>query len=161
MASAPPRPTPSLLYAVKRLELAIRARLDEMLRGSGVTTPQYTALTVLEHRDGITAAQLARDSFVTPQAMADLIHALDRRHLIRRAVNPGNKRELLIYLTDEGRALLGAYAEAVAALEHHMVSALSAEQAEVFRAALTASWTTLNPPRSRTPAGGALRATAG
>ena len=44
--------TPSLLYAVKRLELVIRAHLDDVLRGSGVTTPQYTALTVLAHRDG-------------------------------------------------------------------------------------------------------------
>ncbi|MFI7107068.1 MarR family winged helix-turn-helix transcriptional regulator [Nonomuraea sp. NPDC050227] len=147
MASAPPRPTPSLLYAVKRLELAIRSRLDEMLRGAAVTTPQYTALTVLQHKDGVTAAQLARDSFVTPQAMADVIGALDRRHLIRRSPNPANKRELLLYLTDEGRALLDAHAEAAAELEDRMISGLSPEQADTFRTALTVAWTTLRPPR--------------
>ncbi|MGW2157090.1 MarR family winged helix-turn-helix transcriptional regulator [Nonomuraea sp. NPDC001699] len=147
MASAPPRPAPSLLYAVKRLELAIKSRLDEMLRDSGVTTPQYTALTVLRHKDGMTAAQLARDSFVTPQAMADLIGALDRRHLIRRSPNPANKRELLLYLTDEGRALLDTHAEAAAELEDRMVSGLSPDQADTFRAALTLAWTTLRPAR--------------
>ncbi|GAB2844737.1 MarR family transcriptional regulator [Actinocorallia aurea] len=144
MPTAPTRPTPSLLYAVKRLELVIRARLDEMLRGSGVTTLQYTALTVLEHKDGITAAQLARDSFVTPQTMADMIRALDQRDLIHRSPNPDNKRELLIYLTDQGRSLLDAYSAAAADLEDRMVSALSPDQTDAFRDALTSAWTTLN-----------------
>ncbi|MBB2914049.1 DNA-binding MarR family transcriptional regulator [Streptosporangium becharense] len=149
MANDLSRPTPSLLYAVKRLELAIRTHLDEMLRGSGVTTLQYTALTVLERRDGTTAAQLARDSFVTPQAMADMVRALDQRHLIRRSPNPDNKRELLLYLTEEGYALLDAYASAAAGLEDHMVSAFSPEQVDAFRTALTSAWITLSPERTR------------
>ena len=37
-----------LLYLVKQVELAVRARLDELLRPDGLTALQYTALTVLE-----------------------------------------------------------------------------------------------------------------
>ncbi len=149
MAGDPNRQTPSLLYAVKRLELVIRAHLDDLLRGSGVTTLQYTALTVLERRDGVTAAQLARDSFVTPQTMADMVRALEQRRLIRRAANPDNKRELLIYLTDGGRSFLAEFAGAVGALEDRMVSGFSPDQIEDFRTTLTTAWITMTSSRGR------------
>src|SRR4051794_2090760 len=62
----------TLLYLVKRVELAVRSRLDEVLRPGGLTTLQYTALTVLQrHPASLTSAQLARNSFVTAQTMAD------------------------------------------------------------------------------------------
>ncbi len=63
---------PSLLYAIKQVELAVRSHLDDLLKGSGVTAVQYTALTVLRRRDGLTSAQLARNSFVKTQSMADI-----------------------------------------------------------------------------------------
>jgi len=64
---------PSLLYVVGQLELAVRAGLDEIVRAAGITALQYTALTVLDRHDGLSLAQLARHSFVTPQAAADLV----------------------------------------------------------------------------------------
>src|SRR3954447_19312066 len=103
--SLPPRP-PSLLYAVKQVELAVRAHLDELLRPSGTTVLQYTALTVLDRRDGLTTAELARNSFVTPQAMGELVTSLERRALIDRRPDPGNRRRLLISLTPAGAELL-------------------------------------------------------
>ena len=56
---------PSLLYMVKRVELAVRSHLDQLLKPAGLTALQYTALTVLERHDHQSAAQLARHSFVT------------------------------------------------------------------------------------------------
>ncbi|MBL7500856.1 MarR family transcriptional regulator [Frankia sp. CNm7] len=143
MTGSEPRKSPSLLYAVKRLELVIRSHLDVMLLGSGVTTPQYTALTVLDHRDGVSAAKLARDSFVTPQAMADMLRALADRGLIRRAANPESKRERLVYITDDGRRLLGKYADAADEIARRMVSDLAADEVAAFRDALDLSWIAL------------------
>ena len=93
----------------------MRAHLDELLKASGITALQYTALTVLEQHDGLPAAQLARRSFVTAQSIADLVRALEQRGLIARERNPENRRELLIRLTDVGRALLAEYADDVLA----------------------------------------------
>jgi DNA-binding MarR family transcriptional regulator len=149
MEALDPRATPSLLYAAKRLELAIRARLDETLRGSGVTTLQYTALTVLAHRDGTSAAQLARDSFVTPQSMADMLRALERRGLIRRATNPGSRRELLVHLTDDGRSLLRQHAAGAAGIETLMTAGLTAAEVETFRRVLSQGWTNLRDTKPR------------
>ncbi|MGW7071756.1 MarR family winged helix-turn-helix transcriptional regulator [Streptomyces sp. NPDC054855] len=136
--------SPSLLYLVKRTELAVRARLEELLKPAGVTALQYTALTVLERRDGISAAQLARDSFVTAQTMADMVRALESRGLIRREPNPANRRERLILLADAGRRLLAEYAEPARALEERMVAGLDAEEVARFRDAMNHAWRSLS-----------------
>lgn len=135
---------PALLYLVKRLELAIRAQLDDMLRESGVTTLQYTALTVLGHRDGISAAQLARESFVTPQSMADMLRPLAERGFIHREPNPASKRELLVYLSQAGRIFLEKYAGRVAEIERRMTVDLTVAETESLRSALESGWQHLN-----------------
>lgn len=127
---------PSLLYLLKRTELVVRARLEEVVRPAGITALQYTALTVLERHDGISAAQLARDSFVTAQSMADMVRALEARDLIRREPNPGNRREKVILLTDTGRRLLADYAEPARHLEQRMVQDLTPQEVTHFRDAL-------------------------
>ncbi|MGW0611599.1 MarR family winged helix-turn-helix transcriptional regulator [Streptomyces sp. NPDC002788] len=135
---------PSLLYMVKQVELVVRSHLDELVRPSGITALQYTALTVLERHDGLSAAQLARDSFVTAQSIADLVRSLEGRGLVRRERNPSNRRELLILLTDDGRELLARHAGPVRELEERMVRDLTAHQTEQFRQALGKAWHALS-----------------
>ncbi|MFE5032607.1 MarR family winged helix-turn-helix transcriptional regulator [Streptomyces sp. NPDC056683] len=135
---------PSLLYMVKQVELVVRSHLDELVKPAGITALQYTALTVLERHDGLSAAQLARDSFVTAQSMADLVRSLETRGLIRRERNPRNRRELLILLTDAARELLAQVAGPVRELEERMVRELTAHQEEQFRQALGKAWHALS-----------------
>lgn len=139
MTESPTYPAPSLLYAVKQVELAVRSHLDDLLRPSGVTALQYTALTVLERGEDVTAAQLARNSFVTTQSMSDLVAALERRDLISRERDVTDRRRVTLSLTPAGRRLLSDQAEPVAALEARMVAGLSAEDVTTFRRALNAS----------------------
>ncbi|WP_329223092.1 MarR family transcriptional regulator [Streptomyces sp. NBC_01485] len=129
---------------VKQVELVARSHLDELVKPSGITALQYTALTVLERHDGLSAAQLARDSFVTAQSIADLVRTLERRGLIRRVRNPRNRRELLILLTEEGRELLDRHAEPVRELEQRMVRELTPHQTEQLRTALSKAWHALS-----------------
>ena len=103
-----------------------------------------TALTVLERHDGLSAAQLARDSFVTAQSIADLVRSLEGRGLIRRERNPRNRRELLILLTEAGRGLLEQYAGPVRELEERMVRDLTPYQTEQLRTALSKAWHALS-----------------
>lgn len=135
---------PSLLYMVKQVELVVRSHLDELVKPSGITALQYTALTVLERHDGLSAAQLARDSFVTAQSIADLVRSLENRGLVRRERNPRNRRELLILLTEEGRELLARHEGPVRELEERMIQDLTAHQSEQFRLALSKAWHALS-----------------
>ncbi|MEV7343515.1 MarR family transcriptional regulator [Streptomyces sp. NPDC093544] len=135
---------PSLLYMIKRVDLVVRSHLDELVKPAGITALQYTSLTILERHDGLSAAQLARDSFVTAQSVADVVRSLENRGLVRRERNPGNRRELLILLTDEGRELLARFAEPVRKLEERMVRDLTSHQADQLRQALSKAWHALS-----------------
>ena len=95
---------PTLLYVMKQVELAVRAELDELARPAGLTALQYTALTVLERHPDLTSAQLARNSFVTAQAMADMVTALLERELIERHRDEQDRRRLVLALTPRAEA---------------------------------------------------------
>lgn len=127
---------PMLLYLIKQVELAVRSRLDDIVRPGGMTALQYTALTVLERHADMSSAQLARHSFVTAQSMADLIGALETRGLIERHRDRTDRRRLVVALTAEGRALLDRYREEVVALEASMVASLSPDEVAALRRAL-------------------------
>jgi DNA-binding MarR family transcriptional regulator len=140
-------PAPSLLYAVKQVELAVRAHLDELLRPCRLTAPQYTALTVLARRDGMTSAELARHSFVTPQSMGDLVTALERLGAVSRQPDPGHRRRLRITLTAHGHALLAQVEARVTALEERMVGELEAAERAALRDYLNRCRTALTTAR--------------
>jgi DNA-binding MarR family transcriptional regulator len=127
---------PLLLYLVKQVELAIRARLDDIFRPAGLTALQYTALTVLERHEDMSAAQLARYSFVTAQSVADMIAALQARGLIERHRDGADRRRLVVALTADGRALLDRYRDDVADLERRMLTGLSEPDVKSLRHSL-------------------------
>ncbi len=135
---------PLRIYMVKQVELVVRARSDEIVRPVGLTATQYTALTVLERHDDMSSAQLARNSFVTAQSMADMITALEGRRLIERHRDKTDKRRLVVSLTDEGRAMLDRCRDEIAAVEASMLSGLSAAQTRALRSSLGTCYANLS-----------------
>jgi DNA-binding MarR family transcriptional regulator len=129
---------PSLLYVLKQLELAVRSHLDDIFRPIGMSALQYTALTVLERHPDLSSAQLARNSFVTAQSMADMVTTLQDLGMIERHRDPDDRRRLVLALTPDGRKLLNRYRGKVAALERRMLSGLTARQAAELRRSLLA-----------------------
>jgi DNA-binding MarR family transcriptional regulator len=136
---------PLITYLVKRAESAIRARLDTLLRTHGLTTVQYTALTVLAHREDLSSAQLARRSFVKPQTMHELVLGLERLGLIARRPSTDRRHVLLIRLTTEGRKKLDECRGDVDRLEARMVADLSDAEVTMFRSLLERCHTALLP----------------
>jgi DNA-binding MarR family transcriptional regulator len=130
---------PRLTYLIKRLEMAERARMEEVLQSHGVTLHQYTALSLLERRDGLSSAQLARRHFVTPQAMNQLVASLERDGLIRREPDSANRKILRASLTDAGRAAVAACHRAVDELERQMLGGFTPDEEQEFRSALERS----------------------
>lgn len=134
---------PSTLYLIKQLELAVRALMDDALRPLGLTTLQYTALTVLERRSGLSSAQLARRSFLRPQTMNIMVQTMEERGLIRRDRHPANRRVLVATLTDHGREVLGEAGPLVAAIEAKLLDGLSPRRRTEFRTVLAHGTATL------------------
>ena len=142
---------PMLLYLVKQVELAVRSHLDDLLRPDRLTALQYTALTVLERHPDLSSAQLARNSFVAAQSMADMITTLEGRGLIERHRDRADRRRLVVALTADGRGLLDRYRDQVTALEAAMLAGLTRADISGLRRILHACHANLagRPPRPK------------
>ena len=125
-----------LTYLVKRLEMAERARMEEVLRPLGVTLHQYTALSILERREGLSSAQLARRHFVTPQAMHQLIATMERDRLIERRPDEANRRILRAWLTGTAPRCCGVPPRGRRAWRSGCCPALTPDEAVAFGRAL-------------------------
>ena len=78
---------------IARLERAIRKGINERVRPYGLTTLQYTTLSVLR-RTGPAAVECAAcpEGVVTPQAMGEVIEKLEKMHLLKRVSHPNHRR---------------------------------------------------------------------
>lgn len=130
----PPRTT----YLVKQLELAIRAGMDAIIGEFGVTALQYTALSVLARHPGLSAAQMAHRSFVSPQAGNEMVKVLERKGLIIRTPDAYNRHIRRINLTPAGCAVLSRCEARIDRLEARMLEALAPADIEALRTALGA-----------------------
>lgn len=140
MSTPPARTT----YLIKRVERGVKSLLDEQLRGLGITTNQYTALSVLRARPGISSAELARRSFVSAQAMNQVIAGLEHSGLIRREPDPKHQKILRTYLTPTGDELLEKCDQFIDRAEAGLLRDLTPSQIATFNEFLTSCVDALN-----------------
>jgi DNA-binding MarR family transcriptional regulator len=124
---------PRLSYVIGRLERALRRRLTAAVEPMGLTLPAYTALSVLRVQDGLSNAQLARRSFVTPQSMSEVLALLVERGYVRRRAEPGHGRVLRTELTKAGNRALDRCDRAVDAIERELLGDLDGTEAAELR----------------------------
>lgn len=127
------QPEPHVSYVVARLERALRHAINDRVKPYGLTTLQYTTLSVLGRREGLSNAQLARRAYMTPQSMSEVIDALEKKGLIERSPHPNHRRVFPATLTAEGRSVLDACEAAVDELEREMLADLTPHQVKSLR----------------------------
>jgi len=93
-----------LTYLVKQLQEALLARLQDITQEVGLTPRQYTALSVLVLHPGISAAMLARLTFVTPQAAHEMVTTLERKGLLEILPDANDSRSKRLVTTRRHKA---------------------------------------------------------
>jgi DNA-binding MarR family transcriptional regulator len=126
-------PEPRIAYAIARLQQRIFAGITERVSPYGLTTLQFTTLSVLDrHGAPLSSSQLARRAFMTPQSMSEVIHALERKGFIKRNPHPNHRRTLPATLTRKGRRILAECEQAVGEYEDAMLTGFSAQDRAAF-----------------------------
>ena len=121
-------------YAIARLHQRVFAGITERVAPYGLTALQFTTLSVLSrHGAPLSTSQLARRAFMTPQSMSEVIHALERKGLIKRNPHPNHRRTLPATLTAKGRRALTACDAAVSEFEDAMLDGVSEPDRATFR----------------------------
>lgn len=134
------RTEPGISYAVARLHQRVFASITERVAPYGLTTLQFTTLSVLSrHGAPLSTSQLARRAFMTPQSMSEVIHALEGKGLIKRSPHPNHRRTLPARITAKGRRVLVACDEAVSDLEDSMLEGFSEKDRAELLGMITAA----------------------
>lgn len=104
----PNNPVPlddQLCYAIYSAGMAIQRVYKPLLDKLGVTYPQYLVLNVLWREDGQTVGAIADRLALESSTLTPLLKRLEAAGLLLRTRNPDNERQVVIALTDQGRAL--------------------------------------------------------
>jgi DNA-binding MarR family transcriptional regulator len=124
---------PRVSYVVGRLERVLRRRLTAAVEPDGLTLPAYTALSALRAQDGLSNAQLARRSLVTPQSMSEVLGLLVEHGYVRRRAEPGHGRVIRNELTKAGSRALARCDRAVDSVEREMLGELDSDEVAGLR----------------------------
>jgi DNA-binding MarR family transcriptional regulator len=104
--STPPDPglSAALRISVMRLSRRMRQERDDV----GLSATHLAALATLERHGALPLGELAAVEKVAPPSMTRVVARLASGHLVDRQSRPGDRRQVLITITDQGRALLAA-----------------------------------------------------
>lgn len=97
----------TLRISVSRL--ARRLRVERVGYGtpeSVLSDIQLASLSALERHNAMTPGELAAHEKVQPPSMTRVIAVLEERNLVQRAAHPTDRRQVLLTVTDEGRAVV-------------------------------------------------------
>ena len=99
----------SLLAAAHDLEAAMTAAL----RGSGLGVPHYLVLSHLDENGPASTSELGRVALVPAATLTRTLDRLVDLALVHRALDAGDRRRIIIRLTERGRSLVEEQAQAI------------------------------------------------
>jgi DNA-binding MarR family transcriptional regulator len=118
----------SLVYVIGRLNHGIRKELRRDLAEWELSVPEFTALSILKRRSGLSNAQLARRTMVTPQSMIEILAGLESRGLVERSVDPNHGRILRSELTSEGERIVTAALKRINKIQDQLLDGVTEDQ---------------------------------
>jgi DNA-binding MarR family transcriptional regulator len=124
---------PSVIWLLKHVQSALRAAIEQALAPLGLTASQAALLSALAYDPGLSNAELARGSFMTPQSMVELLRGLEERELIVRHPDPSGGRAMQAELTARGAQQLSGVRRAMSEVEGRLLRELSPDERGNFR----------------------------
>lgn len=116
----------------------ISVYLEEDTRDLGVSPVEGHLLTYLRSYAPAPIAELVRVFGIKQSTFTSLLDRLEERGLVRREVNPDDRRSFLIHVTDEGRELADRINGHLLELEEAIRGRLEPGEVEGFRAVMEA-----------------------
>ncbi|WP_326642396.1 MarR family transcriptional regulator [Streptosporangium sp. NBC_01755] len=117
----------------------LRRGYGERLGPLGLSPGQARALRVIvDSEPPLKMVQLAERLRIVPRSVTPVIDALEEAGLVRREVDPANRRSTLLVVTGEGRELYEQVREARRQVAEELFSVLTAEQRDQLRELLGA-----------------------
>lgn len=125
-------------YLLRQASVSLRGAMDRVLVEQGLTTPQFSVLTMIAAYPGASGADLARLTFLTPQTINVIVRNLERDGAIAKTAHATHGRILRLSATAKGQALLKRCRARVAEVEAELAGLLGREEERAVRNWLSA-----------------------
>jgi DNA-binding MarR family transcriptional regulator len=121
--------TDLLLYRLYRVHItASRLVVQLCEHGFGLTRREWRVRSFLSEHEGALSSELAEHAMLDRARTSRTLTRLEEKKLIRRQPKPSDRREVHVFLSDEGRRVYQAVFPQVAAINREIASALSAAE---------------------------------
>jgi DNA-binding MarR family transcriptional regulator len=129
-----------------RINRLIDAELRRTFARHGLDAASFDLLATLR-RNGraLTAGELTSSAMVTSGAITQRLDRLENDGLVTRRLNPGDKRSVVVELTDAGITRVDEVLPDHLATESRLLAALSREQRDALALALAGLLSSLEP----------------
>ncbi|NKI92749.1 MarR family transcriptional regulator [Rhizobacter sp. SG703] len=94
-----------LCFALYSTMLGFNKVYRDLLKDLGLTYPQYLVMMVLWERDDLTVGDISERVFLDSPTLTPLLKRLQSSGLVDRTRSAVDERQVLVTLTDAGRAL--------------------------------------------------------
>lgn len=131
-------PEGHLGYLVRQANVAVRQAMERVLGDLGVTSPQFAVLTMIVAYPGVSGADLARLTFLTPQTINVIVRNLEKAGAIEKSAHAVHGRILRLTATAKGQALLRRCRARVAEIEERLGDLVGRDEERVVRRWLSA-----------------------
>lgn len=122
---------PSFIYLLGRVDHGVRRQLAKRVAPWDLSVAEFTTLSVLRARPGLSNAQLARRALSSPQSINGVLAGLEDRGLITRRAHPEHRRILRARLTAQGAKITRAAEAAANALQEEVLDGISGPEREM------------------------------
>ena len=93
--------------SVMRVQQLLLARVEDALKPYGLTFASYEALQLLafSRRGSLPMGKMGERLMVHPASVTNAIRRLEERGLVQRHLSPDDRRVVLAFITEDGRAV--------------------------------------------------------
>lgn len=138
-------------HLLRRAAHAVRLRLDHVLAEVELTPPQFAILTMISAYPGLSGADLARLTLLTPQTVSYIVTRLIAADMLSRRPHAVHGRIRHLALTEVGRRRLAEARARVDAVEAAMTAGLAPPDEAAIRSWLVALAVDAETPIDRAP----------
>jgi DNA-binding MarR family transcriptional regulator len=103
----------------------------------GLSVTDWRVLAVIARYGQISAKEAATHSSTEPFHITRAVDHLVKANLVRRQVDPSDKRKVRLTLTDKGRRVHGEIELAISRVEAHLMDGLGSSDQQAARDALS------------------------
>ena len=128
-----PRLSGRLTYRLKRALADLESLHEQHLAPAGISARELAVLLFLDGREPESQQQAAARLGIDRTTMVGLLDSLERKDLVARRPDAGDRRRNVVVLTDAGRATLQQATDASDAAERDLLAVLDDREAAQLR----------------------------